>query len=163
MDKSELLLEKVYPACPACPVRRYDCIRVVERRTENGNWEPEKGMNRKIEKFEDIEVWKDGMNLTVELYKLLSGCRDFGFRDQLQRAAVSIPSNIAEGYERNTNKEYIQFLYIAKGSCGELRTQLYLAEKLGYITSENANQLINKTRKISSMLYNLIKTRKEKF
>jgi len=67
------------------------------------------------------------------------------------------------GYERNTNKEYIQFLYIAKGSCGELRTQLYLAEKLGYITSENANQLINKTRKISSMLYNLIKTRKEKF
>ena len=73
-----------------------------ERRTENGNWgtesgerKPEKGMNRKIEKFEDIEVWKDGMNLTVELYKLLSGCRDFGFRDQLQRAAVSIPSNIS--------------------------------------------------------------------
>ncbi|MBU4446400.1 MAG: four helix bundle protein [Candidatus Marinimicrobia bacterium] len=120
-------------------------------------------MSRKIEKFEDIEVWKEGMNLTVELYKLLSGCRDFGFRDQLQRAAVSIPSNIAEGYERNTNKEYIQFLYIAKGSCGELRTQLYLAEKLGYITSENANQMINKTRKISSMIYNLIKTRKEKF
>jgi len=103
------------------------------------------------------------MHLSVEIYQLFSGCRDFGFRDQLQRAAVSIPSNIAEGYERNTNKEYIQFLYIAKGSCGELRTQLYLAEKLGYITSENANQLINKTRKISSMLYNLIKTRKEKF
>jgi len=103
------------------------------------------------------------MHLSVEIYQLFSGCRDFGFRDQLQRAAVSIPSNIAEGYERNTNKEYIQFLYIAKGSCGELRTQLYLAEKLGYITSENANQLINKTRKISLMLYNLIKTRKEKF
>lgn len=128
-----------------------------------GERRPETGMSSKIEKFEDIEVWKDGMNLTAELYKLLSGCRDFGFRDQLQRASVSIPSNIAEGYERNTNKEYIQFLYIAKGSCGELRTQLYLAEKLGYITSENANHLINKTRKISSMLYNLIKTRKEKF
>jgi len=130
---------------------------------ENGERKPETGMSSKIEKFEDIEVWKDGMNLTAELYKLLSGCRDFGFRDQIQRASVSIPSNIAEGYERNTNKEYIQFLYIAKGSCGELRTQLYLAEKLGYITSENANHLINKTRKISSMLYNLIKTRKEKF
>ena len=134
-----------------------------DRKREIGERRTETGMSSKIEKFEDIEVWKDGMNLTAELYKLLSGCRDFGFRDQIQRASVSIPSNIAEGYERNTNKEYIQFLYIAKGSCGELRTQLYLAEKLGYITSENANHLINKTRKISSMLYNLIKTRKEKF
>jgi four helix bundle protein len=68
---------------------------------------------------------------------------------------------IPENGVRST--EYIQFLHIAKGSCGELRTHLYLAEKLGYITSENANQLINKTRKISSMLYNLIKIRKEKF
>jgi len=69
-----------------------------EQIPETGERRTETRMNRKIEKFEDIEAWKEGMNLTVELYKLLSGCRDFGFRDQLQRAAVSITSNIALPY-----------------------------------------------------------------
>ena len=84
-------------------------------------------MKDKITRFEDYEVWKISMRLVVEIYKSLKDCHDYGLRDQMQRAAVSIPSNFSEGYERQSNKEFIRFLYIAKGSCGELRTQLYLA------------------------------------
>jgi len=69
----------------------------------------------------------------------------------------------AEGYERNTNKEYIQFLHIAKGSCGELRTQLYIASEIGLISKQKSKELIEKTKEISAMLFNLIKTRQEKF
>ena len=81
--------------------------------------------------FEDLEVWKRSCRLCVEIYKTLEACKEFGFRDQATRSALSIPSNIAEGYERNTPKEYTRFLKIAKGSCGELRTQLYIGIELG--------------------------------
>ena len=83
-------------------------------------------MDEKSFNFEDLDIWKEGMRLSVSVYKLMNDCKDFGFKDQIQRASVSVPSNIAEGFERQTNKEFIQFLYIAKGSCGELRTQIYL-------------------------------------
>jgi len=118
---------------------------------------------RCIEKYEDIDAWKEGMRLTVNLYKRLSACKDYGFRDQIQRSAVSIPSNIAEGYDRESNKEYIRFLYISRGSCAELRTQLYLARELEYLNKTDADEFIEKTRKISAMLYNLIQTRIKKF
>ena len=117
----------------------------------------------KVTKFEDLEIWKKGMRLTVEIYKLLQDCKDFGFRDQIQRAAVSIPSNISEGYERQTNKEFVQYLFIARGSCGELRTQLYLAKELGYITKTDFVVLLDITRHISAMLNKLIKIRKTSF
>jgi len=113
-----------------------------------------------IKGFEDLEVWKTAMQLVVEVYALFKQNKDFGFRDQIQRAAVSIPSNIAEGYERQTNKEFVQFLYIAKGSSGELQTQLYIAIKLEYIAKDVAIELIDKSKKISSMIYNLINYRK---
>ncbi len=74
-------------------------------------------------RFEDLEVWKEGMRLAVQVYRSMAGCPDYGLRDQMQRAAVSIPSNIAEGFERNTNKEFIRFLYISKGSCAEKKSQ----------------------------------------
>ena len=64
-----------------------------------------RGMGGKVGKFEDLEVWKEGMRLTIKIYRALNNCRNYGLRDQMQRAAVSIPSNIAEGYERNTNKD----------------------------------------------------------
>ncbi len=83
-------------------------------------------MGERIEKFEDLVTWQEGMRLAVNVYESLTACQDFGLKDQMQRAAVSIPSNSAVGFERNSNKEFIQFLYIAKSSCGELRTQLYL-------------------------------------
>ena len=110
--------------------------------------------------FEDLEVWKNAMQLVVAVYSELIENKDFGFKDQIQRAAVSIPSNIAEGYERQTNKEFIQFLYIAKGSSGELQTQLYIAQKLNYLAKDKAIELIDKSKKISSMIFNLINYRK---
>lgn len=123
----------------------------------------ESGIGGKIEKFEDIEVWKEGMQLALNLYQILRDCRDYGLRDQMQRSAVSIPSNIAEGYERNTNKDFIHFLYIAKGSCSELRTQIYLAIQIGHFDKITGDKLLESTRKISAMLYNLIKVRRERF
>lgn len=117
----------------------------------------------KIEKFEDLKVWKDSMRLASEIYRQFSNSHDYGFRDQIQRAAVSIPSNIAEGYERQSNKEFIQFLYIAKGSSGELRTQVYLGIELQYIDNQKGKWLLQQTREISAMLYGLIQTRKRNF
>ncbi|NOY59878.1 MAG: four helix bundle protein [Calditrichaeota bacterium] len=103
------------------------------------------------------------MRLARDVYKSLEKCRDFSLRDQMQRAAVSIPSNIAEGFERHSNKDFIRFLYIAQGSCAELRTQIYIAIEIGVLAKDQSNELLEKTRKISAMLYKLIKTRKEKF
>lgn len=120
-------------------------------------------MVKKIEKFEDLQVWKEGMQLTTQIYTSLVNCNDFGLRNQMQRAAVSIPSNIAEGYERNSNKEFIQHLFISKGSCAELRTQIYLAIKIGILNESMGNELLELTKKISAMLMKLIKTRRENF
>ncbi|GAB3542269.1 four helix bundle protein [Spirosoma fluminis] len=117
----------------------------------------------KVEKFEDLLVWQKGLAQAVNLYKLLADCKDYGLRDQMQRSSVSVPSNIAEGFERHTNKEFIRFLRIAKGSNGESRTQIYLAIGVGILDAEAGNELLSKSRIISSMLQNLIKTRIEKF
>lgn len=114
---------------------------------------------KKINKFEDLEVWKEAMQLTTKIYEVFKNCKDFSFRDQIQRASVSVPSNISEGFERQTNKEFIRFLYIAKGSCGELRTQLYLAVTFDYIEEDIGKQLIETAEKISAMLYKLIEYR----
>ena len=116
-----------------------------------------------ISRFEDLEIWKEGMRISVKIYEILQKCKDFGLKDQMQRAVVSIPSNIAEGFERQTNKEFIQFLYIAKGSCGELRTQLYLAKEFKIITDEDFTALLSKLIQLSSMISNFIKTRKTNF
>lgn len=83
-------------------------------------------MSVKIEKFEDLLIWKNAMDLCVNIYELAKSIKDFSLKDQIQRAAVSVPSNIAEGFDRGTNKEFIRFLYIAKGSCSEVRTQLII-------------------------------------
>ncbi len=125
--------------------------------------ERDKQVERIIGKFEDLEVWKEGMRLSKNIYQVLISCKDFGLRDQMQRASVSIPSNIAEGYERNTNKDFIRFLYISKGSCSELRTQIYLAIDINIVDRKTGNQLLESTRKISAMLHNFIKARKERF
>lgn len=103
------------------------------------------------------------MRLAVNIYDSLKNCRDFGLRDQMQRSAVSIPSNISEGYERNTNKDFIRFLHISKGSCSELRTQIYLAIEIKIIPKEEGQKLLDSTRYISAMLQNYIKARREKF
>jgi four helix bundle protein len=110
-------------------------------------------------RFEDLEVWKISCRLCVELYKLLEECRDFGFKDQITRCALSIPSNIAEGYERGSNKDAIKFFYYARGSAGELRTQIYIGIKIGYFDSDTGLSLKNEAERISKMLSSLIKSR----
>lgn len=117
----------------------------------------------KITSFEDLSVYQNGLSLAIELYKTLANCKEFSLKDQICRSAVSIPSNIAEGFEREYNQEFIRFLRISKGSSGELRTQIYIAEGIGLINPETAKDLISKCKHISSMLRNLIKTRQEKF
>lgn len=106
--------------------------------------------------FENLDVWKEGCRLAVAVYSATKSCKDVGLRDQLQRSAVSISSNIAEGSERRSGKEFIQFLYIAKGSAAELRTQLYIAAKIGVIDNGTAKALAGDARRISAMLQNLI-------
>ena len=104
-------------------------------------------------RFEELDVWKDAMCLSKNVYAVLKDCKDYDLKSQMQRAAISVPSNIAEGYERKGSKETVQFLYIAKGSCGELRTQLYLATDLGYIEQQDGNKLITETVELSIKIY----------
>lgn len=105
--------------------------------------------------FEDLEVWQRGCRLAVDVYRVFARCTDFTMKDQVQRAALSIPSNIAEGYERDSSKEFARFLNIAKGSGGELRTQLYISRKLGMLTKTEFDHLIGESKEISAMLHGL--------
>jgi len=107
--------------------------------------------------FEDIEVWKRSVKLSTEVYKKLLELRDYGFKDQITRSSLSIPSNIAEGFERRTQKEYLNFLSYSKGSCGELRTQIYIGINTGYIQQETGKAWIDEARQISMMLSGLMK------
>lgn len=111
-------------------------------------------------RFEDLLVWQKGKKLSVEIYRGFSSCRDFGFKDQVTKSALSVPSNIAEGYERGSNRDFIRFLLIAKGSCGELRTQLSIASEVGLIETPVAIKLIDQAKEISYMLSALIKKRR---
>ena len=93
----------------------------------------------RISKFEDIESWKKARALTNEIYQATASgqfVRDFGLKDQIRRASVSVLSNIAEGFERGGDKEFLQFLAVAKGSCGEVRAQLYVALDQGYLSAD---------------------------
>jgi four helix bundle protein len=85
----------------------------------------------------------------------MQGLRDYGFKDQITRSSLSIPSNIAEGMTRNSHKEKIHFLSIAKGSCSELRTQIYIGQKIQYIDEDQANKWIDDTKRIASMIFGL--------
>ncbi|CAE6881397.1 four helix bundle protein [Vibrio sp. B1FLJ16] len=111
-------------------------------------------------KFEELDVWKRSCRLSCEVYKQLEPCKNFGFKDQLSRSALSIASNIAEGEERETVNESARFLYIAKGSAGEAITQLYIGIEAGFIEKQKGLTLINETKEISAMLAALIKRRK---
>ncbi len=111
----------------------------------------------KFEKFEQINAWGKSKTLVLEIYKIFEDIKDFSFRDQIRRASVSVMNNIAEGFERKGNKEFCKFLFIAKGSCGEVRSMLYLALDLNYIDKKDFNNLYLKSVEISKMLSGLIK------
>ncbi|MBE0616968.1 MAG: four helix bundle protein [Proteobacteria bacterium] len=95
----------------------------------------------KIERFEDIEAWKEARKLVQHVYRSLRDCRDFGFCDQMQRAAVSVMSNIAEGFNRGSNKEYVQFLVVARASASEVRSLSYAALDLAHITEADFDEI----------------------
>lgn len=111
----------------------------------------------KIERFEDIVAWKRAKDLTVYIYSVTKNIKDYSYRDQLQRAVISITNNIAEGFERQSNKEFKQFLYIAKGSCGEVCSMCLVGAELGYFTEENSERLINESTEVSKIISGLIK------
>jgi four helix bundle protein len=113
-----------------------------------------------IEKFEDIIAWQKAKEMTLVIYKLFATKNDFSFRDQIQRASVSVMNNIAEGFERKGDKEFSHFLYISKGSCGEVRSMLVLALELGYISDSDYDKVNTLSLEISRMLSGLIKTLK---
>ena len=106
--------------------------------------------------LENLEVWKRSCRLSVNLYKSLASCKDYGFKDQITRSALSIPSNIAEGYERDSVRSCVQFLKIAKGSCGELWTQLLIAREIQYIDDMLCRYMEDEVKVVSKMLYKLI-------
>lgn len=110
-----------------------------------------------IERFEDIVAWQKAKELVLQVYKVFGGLQDYGFKGQIERAAVSVMNNIAEGFERQSNKEFKQFLYISKGSCAEVRSMSHLAKDLNFITEEQSRQLVICTEEISKMLSSFIK------
>ena len=119
-----------------------------------------------IKTFEDLDVWKRSCQLAVEVYGVLQNYKDFSLKDQMQRAAVSIPSNIAEGAERDSTADYIRFLRYSKGSCGELRTQFYIYKRIqqnqGSQDYSSVDILIQSTKEISAMLQGLINSLQRK-
>jgi four helix bundle protein len=115
--------------------------------------------------YQDLLVWQKAKDLAVLMYKISNDgelSKDFGLRDQMRRAAVSVPSNLAEGDERETDKESVRFFYMAKGSLAELRTQIQIAHEIGYLEQEVAATLHEQCIEIAGMLGNLIKARRAK-
>lgn len=106
--------------------------------------------------FENLRIWVEARAFVVEVYSLLKNNKDFGFRDQIQRASVSIMNNIAEGSEYNSDASFVKFLNIAKGSCAEVRSMLYLLLDLGYCTKEEYEKLYNQLLSISSGIFKLV-------
>ena len=107
--------------------------------------------------FEELEVWKRASRLAVSIIELVETLRLYGLRDQMIRACISIPSNIAEGADRDSGREFRRFLSFSKGSSGELRTQLYIGLRAGVFTEEQARPLIAEAKEISSMIEGLRK------
>lgn len=107
--------------------------------------------------FEDIQVWQRSREFNLSLYQAFLGCKDYSFKDQILRASVSIMNNIAEGFERGSNPDFKKFLYIAKGSAGEVRSMIYLAQGLNYISLPKSTELRNASLELAKMLSGLIK------
>jgi four helix bundle protein len=119
-----------------------------------------------VDTFEDLVVWKRGCQLAVDVCVTTHDSKDYALRDQMQRSAISIPSNIAEGCEGDSTADFIKFLRYSKGSCAELRTQLYISERirkeLGHSSLKNSNEMIAETRHLSKMLQGLINSLKRR-
>lgn len=114
----------------------------------------------KFERFEDILAWQKARVIVNKVYEVTRSCKDWGFNDQIQRATVSIMNNIAEGYEKKSNEDFSRFLFISKGSCGEVRSMLYVALDLGYIQQNQFDELYALCHEESCVLSGLFKALK---
>ena len=112
--------------------------------------------------FKDLAVWRRSARLCADLYKATAELKDWGFRDQLTRSGLSVPSNIAEGYGRGTPKELVQFLRYAKGSAAELETQIYIGMEIGYIDPQQGKLWAQEASEVQAMLAGLVKSRSRK-
>jgi four helix bundle protein len=120
----------------------------------------ERAPTRKVECFEDLLIWKKAIDLAVDLYALTDSAAlrtDFAMKDQLRRAVISISANIAEGFERRSRAEYLNFLNIAKGSSGEVRSLLEIASRVGYLTGDDLHELREKSKFLSGSIANHMK------
>jgi four helix bundle protein len=116
--------------------------------------------NKKIESYRDLEIWKKGVRFSLEIYRITSGFpvnEQYGLTNQLRRASASVPANIAEGYGRESTKNYIQFLRTSRGSLNETETFLFITYGLKYITKETLHELTQKSAELGKMLNSLIK------
>lgn len=111
-----------------------------------------------FQNFEDLHVWQRGMDLAEFVYRQVDAMKRYSLKDQMERASLSIPSNIAEGQERDAPKEFRRFLRIAKGSAGELRTHAMLARRLDLFSEETARHIVEESRQISAMLQGLVRS-----
>ena len=114
-------------------------------------------MENAVRKLENLKIWQLSRTLVADIYRTLSSCRDYGFKDQIQRAAVSIMNNIAEGFEAGSDATFIRYLNISKGSCSEVKSMLYLCSDLNYCSEETRLKLQSDIANIISGIYNLIK------
>ena len=114
---------------------------------------------KKSDKFEDLYIWKDSVALAKEIFQLFKEVKVFSIRNQIERAVVSISTNIAEGYEYDSDKQFVRFLYISKGSCGEVRSLLLLSKELSFLNNIQVESLAEKCSKLSIMIYKLIQVR----
>ena len=113
-----------------------------------------------VKRFEDLLVWEKSQDFAVLIYKNFSNLKDYSFKDQISRASVSVSNNIAEGFDRRTNPDFVRFLYIAISSNSEARSMLYLSERLEYLPLDKIKELIEMSNEICRMLYGLIKSMK---
>ena len=109
-----------------------------------------------IEKFEDIIGWQKAQDYAVDIYAAFGHLKDFSFKDQVCRASISVSSNIAEGFDRQSNKEFVRFLYIALGSCSETKSLIYLALRLKHCDEATQGSLLNKANEICRIIHGLI-------
>jgi four helix bundle protein len=113
--------------------------------------------------FENLEVWQEAVDLAARVYQLFRECKDWEFRRQVQAASLSISSNIAEGYERDSNAEFVRFLDIARASCGELRSQTYVAVRIGLLPEEVGMGVIAEAKRLSKRIGRLMEVRRTQF
>ncbi|MCQ1060727.1 four helix bundle protein [Photobacterium sp. ZSDE20] len=113
--------------------------------------------------YKKLKVWKDSYQQALDVYKAIDSCKDYSWKDQIRRSCISVLSNIAEGDKRFSDKEAVRFFFIAKGSNGELATQLMLARDLSYLRPSTANPLIQRTGHISAQLGALIRHRQKSY